>query len=278
MWPVAVLAGNGSPQVSRAPEDRVPILLYHSVSSEAEPLDAPFTLAPALFREHLEMLQSWGANTLTVSEFVEHIRLERPVPRRSVLITFDDAYADTVEVAVPILLELGMTATVYVTTGFVDQTVRSKKMISWREVRSLHECGFEVGAHSESHRELDTVPRAQAQAEVQGPKQRLEQELSAPIRSYAYPHGYYTPALQRLVATSAYTSASAVRNAVSHPADDIYALSRLMMYTTTATGDLHQMVVEGKAPLSRPGRSMATRGWRVYRRVRQLSAAQGRHL
>ncbi len=264
--------------MTRAPDDRVPILLYHSVSTEAEPLDVPFTLSPTLFREHLELLRSWGVNTLTVSKFVEHIRLERPLPKRSVVITFDDAYVDTVDVALPILLDLGMTATVYVTTGFVDQTVRGKQMISWRGVRSLHECGFEVGAHSTNHLELDTVPHAQALAEVRGPKQRLEEELSAPIRSYAYPHGYYTPALQRLVATSAYTSACAVRNAVSHPADDVYALSRLMMYTTTAPSDLHRMIVQGKAPLSRPGRSMATRGWRVYRCVRhQLSAAQGRH-
>lgn len=205
----------------------MPILLYHSVGSEAEPLDAPFTLTPGLFREHLDLLRSYGAHTLTVSEFVEHIRMGRSLPERTILITIDDAYANTVDAVLPILLEFGMTATVYVTTGYVDRVIRGMRMISWRGVRTLHECGFEVGAHSVTHPELDTVQSKQAVDEVRLPKQRLEDELAAPVHSYAYPHGYYTRGLQRLVATSAYTSAAAVRNEVSHPGDDIYALSRL---------------------------------------------------
>ena len=251
-----------------AAEPRVPILLYHSISSSAEPEDAPFTLDAAQFRDHLEMLRAWGANTLTVSKFVEHIRLSQPLPDRTTIITFDDAYADTVDAAMPILLELGMTATIYVTTGYVDEKIRGKDMISQRGVRTLHECGFEVGAHSVTHPQLDLIPAERALAEVRESKQQLEDTLSAPVLSYAYPHGYYTRALQRMVATSAYTSASAVRNAVSHPADDVYALSRLMLRNSTTTQDLHRMLVDGKAPLARPGRTLKTRGWHAYRRLR----------
>jgi peptidoglycan/xylan/chitin deacetylase (PgdA/CDA1 family) len=72
--------------------------------------------------------------------------------------------------------------------------------LSWDEVRQLHEQGHTIGAHSETHAILTTLPLAEAQSEILRSVTRVSEELGAPCASFAFPNGNYTEELARYAA------------------------------------------------------------------------------
>src|SRR5690606_34218981 len=80
----------------------VPVLMYHHVS----PSPGMVTTSPARFEQHIAWLRREGWSALTADEFAGHLA-GRPVPPKSVLITFDDGYLDNWLYAHPILQRHG---------------------------------------------------------------------------------------------------------------------------------------------------------------------------
>jgi len=116
----------------------------------------------------------------------------------TLVITFDDGYADNAEVAAPILDALGLSATFFVTTGvmgsehrfFWDQALAATPpLMNWNQVRELHAAGFGIGSHTVSHARLSVTRGAALEHELQASRSRLESELGAPVLDFAYPFG-----------------------------------------------------------------------------------------
>jgi peptidoglycan/xylan/chitin deacetylase (PgdA/CDA1 family) len=256
---------------------RVPILLYHSVSDDPPPWIAPFALAPAAFDRQLELICASGMTALTVTDYAAGLEDPATLPERPVLITFDDGLADFRDAALPALQRAGLPVTLFVTTGFVEglpaAAGTARPTGPWLDVpalRDLRDQGVELGAHSHSHPQLDTLSREAVRAELGRPKEILEELLGAPVPTFAYPHGYHGPVVRRLVEETGYSAACAVKNAFSSPADDRFALARLTIGADTSLEELQHWLDGSGAPLA-PGRERAkTRGWRAYRRGRAL--------
>jgi peptidoglycan/xylan/chitin deacetylase (PgdA/CDA1 family) len=248
----------------------VPILMYHSVSDRAHPTDLPYTVTPDEFRRHVEVLQAWGARTLSVADYAARLRGGQVLPERSAIVTVDDAYADTAEELLPALSAAGLSATVFVTTGTVGRRVRESRMIEWGQITDLHRAGFEIGSHSHHHIELDMVDPVRAREEMATSRTILEDHLSAPVTTFAYPHGCYTNRLRTEAAHSGYVAACGVKHRLSHPGDDLYALARLIIYRGTEPSSLLAMI-EGRS--ARPATTRVPlwrHAWRLGRKARAL--------
>jgi hypothetical protein len=90
------------------------------------------------------------------------------------------------------------------------------------------------------------------------------------VTSFAYPYGYHSRAVRRAVVDAGYTSACAVKNALSHPDDDVFAIARVLVERTTGVAGIDDLL-EGRGwPMSWRGERLRTRGWRAYRRVRHV--------
>ena len=99
--------------------NRLLILCYHWLSYKDEHEADPLYVTPAFFRRRLERLRDGGFTVLRLDDALE--RLARgDLPPRSVAITFDDGTRDFAELAVPLLREFGMPATVYVSTYYCE--------------------------------------------------------------------------------------------------------------------------------------------------------------
>lgn len=246
----------------------IPILLYHSVSEHPSASIAPYTVDSVTFHRHLDVVAAGGATTLTVSEMLAALAAGT-VPERSVLVTFDDGYRDTLTVAAPALAARGMTSTVYVTTGVVGGTSPGgDPMLGWPEVSELAALGHEIGAHSHTHPQLDTLPIAAMRREVAGSRSRLQDRSGLPVDSFAYPHGYSDARVRRVVREAGFTSACSVKNALSSPADPALTLSRLMVMATTTDDQVAGWLAGSGAPVGRRDERLPTRGWRWWRRAR----------
>ncbi len=96
---------------------RLSILIYHRVLKQKDEL-FPGIVDAETFRWQMELVSNYF-NVLPLSDAVELMNTNS-LPDGALCITFDDGYADNAEVALPILKKLGLSATFFVTTGFLD--------------------------------------------------------------------------------------------------------------------------------------------------------------
>lgn len=245
-------------------EASVPILLYHGVvGGRADGLDVSLDD----LRRHLEVVLASGRRPQRISELVR--ALPNAAAGAPVAVTFDDGMADFCEAAWPLLSELGVPVTLYVTSGLVGGTHEGRPMSSWRQLEDLRDAGVEIGSHSHHHVPLDLVGEQRAALELVNSKLVLEDRLGIEVASFAYPYGYHTATVKRLVERVGYTSACAVKNALSHVADDRFALARYTVTAATGADTVERLLAGGGAPRAWSGERLRTRVWRSYRRARQ---------
>lgn len=103
-----------SPAGSRA---KLSILIFHRVRPAPDPLFPGDPDVPR-FREQMRWVSSWF-HVLPLTEAVERFK-QGTLPARAAAITFDDGYADNYTLAWPVLRDLGLTATCFVASGFLD--------------------------------------------------------------------------------------------------------------------------------------------------------------
>jgi hypothetical protein len=94
----------------------------------------------------------------------------------------------------------------------------------------------------------------------------LEDHLGVMIDSFAYPHGYHTRAIKDMVRLAGFSSASAVKNALSGPRDDVYAIARILIPGDAPVEQLDQLM-RRSSPAPRYER-LQTKAWRAVRRAR----------
>ena len=248
----------------------IPLLLYHSVSEEHDPRFQEWAVHPDLFAAHMAYLADEGYQALTVRDLVAGRARHEALSARPVVVTFDDGFADFHTAAWPVLRRHGMTATVFIATGYIGATsgwlATERPMMTWEQVAELAQDGVECAAHGHDYLQLDTVPAARAWTDIVRSKRELERVVGS-VTSFAYPHGYYTRRLQHQVAQAGFTSACGVRDALSPPGDDRFALARVVVRGGTDVDGLRRALGGRPARGARPVRRAA---WRTVRRTRRV--------
>jgi peptidoglycan/xylan/chitin deacetylase (PgdA/CDA1 family) len=259
----------------------IPILLYHSVGHNAPEGLAPFVMDPDRFASHMGLLSERGYHGITVSELCDRLDQGAAMSSDTVVVTFDDGLADFDEYAWPVLRSHGLAATMYVVSGHVGADAEwlgrfgpAPRMLSWEQIRRLDAEGCEIGAHSATHRELDTIPRQELVDEVRGSRSTLAMGLGHPVRSFAYPHGYHDRAVKDAAKRAGFDSACAVRNMLSSPTDDRFALARITIDATWDAARLARVLDGGDLRVAPRHEQLRTIGWRTYRRSRQRLASR----
>lgn len=244
----------------------IPILMYHSISASSNPPFERWAVSPELFDEHLAYLSQQGYTALTVTELTKARAGDGvALPERPVLLTFDDAYADFYEDAYPALQRHGFSATLYVPTAYVggacewlrEEGETTRAMVTWDQLSEMSANGIECGGHSHAHVQMDAIPFSAADNEIRQSKALLEEHLGHEVLSFAYPHGWTTGVVKRMVRAAGYTSACAVKNMLSAPTDDPFELARLVVTGSTSTDDLEQLMARRVTPLEVTLRNVA---------------------
>ncbi len=178
-----------------------------------------------------------GIQTLSLDAAYECLR-DRRVPRRAILLTFDDAFDETVERASRALLERDMQAAVFAPAGLLGQEVRLEhprlaiagaetgRVASAEALRRWASQGLDVGSHSLSHSDLTALAPDEIRRQVSESKVRLEDVLSRQIDDFCYPFALHNAAARQEVAAAGFRAAYAGEP----PVDDLFAVPRMMIF------------------------------------------------
>jgi peptidoglycan/xylan/chitin deacetylase (PgdA/CDA1 family) len=255
------------------PTRTVPVLLYHSVCTDPAPLMREWAITPERFREHLAFLDDRGYRTLTVTDYVSRLRAaDGALPDKLALVTFDDGFADFETSAAPALVDAGIAATLYVSTAYVGGVSSwlgpdgEQPMLTWDAIERVAAMGIEIGAHAHHHWALDELDDDGAEMEIGVSKKLLDRHLGTPIRSFAYPHGYHSRKIKAMVRRAGFDNACGVKEALSGPGDDEFALARIMLRGDASVEQLDALMRDSsRAPRHE---RLQTKAWRVARRTR----------
>jgi peptidoglycan/xylan/chitin deacetylase (PgdA/CDA1 family) len=217
----------------------LPILMYHSISDDAEPNHSPYyktTTRPALFAQHLRWLNDAGFRSVGLDDGIRIAQQGNGAQEKAVVITFDDGFRDFYDSAFPALTAQGHTATVFLPTAFIGesrQTFKGRECLTWKEVRELRARGIQFGSHSVNHPVLYETPWGEIENQLAFSKTKLEQELGEKVASFAYPYAFpqqdqrFADTFKQLLRQQDYRYSVTTMIGRVQSGDDLFSLKRL---------------------------------------------------
>ena len=168
----------------------LPILLYHKVSLHHN--DALTISADRLDRQ-LVYVMSTGYTPVSFQDLKEFVDGRRPLPAKPVLVTFDDGYLSTYELAYPLLVKHQVKATVFLPAAFIGGVngwdAGSEPLMSYDTIRQIAGALIEFGLHSYRHENYQSYSAAQVEADLSRCVRALEENGCPFTPVFAYPYG-----------------------------------------------------------------------------------------
>ncbi len=216
--------------------------MYHRISTDDKRHpDYYWSVTQSQLRRHLWLLQKWGYTCISFEDHSLSRRGELVLPKKPVILTFDDGYSDVYKYALPVLKEFGVRATVFV---LGDRSIRSNSWdypVKYSQVSllnddmivELHKAGFEIGSHSMTHADLTVMSRKTAWDEIVDSKASLENLLKSPVTTFAYPFGATNPDIEHLVSSAGYEYGCGSFSGPPRFSTDLFNIRRTLITNTT---------------------------------------------
>jgi peptidoglycan/xylan/chitin deacetylase (PgdA/CDA1 family) len=296
---------------------RVLVMSYHRATEDfarsAQEALPSLLVSSSTLRRQIEQVARTH-DVVSLSDAARILAEPRGAAGRDVaVVTFDDGYADNHAVALPVLRDLRVPATVFVATGFTGTARRmahdriyaslvelgrrgvlpdgaglapsaqsllsacaepgpaatldrliarlphekllhvtealeartglreqdlppGSRLLDWDEIRALDAAGIDIGGHSVNHAVLANLPLAEARREVAGCRDQLAERLGRPPRHFAYPNGYHTPSVRRVVAEEGFLTAATTEDRENLRGRELHAMRRKVLWENSTLG------------------------------------------
>jgi len=146
-----------------------------------------------VFFWQMKYLKENHYRVISMKMLLEHLKYKRALPKKSIVITFDDGYKSVYDTAFPLLKLYGFTASLFIYTDFVA----GGSAMTWNQIRELKDAGFEIGSHTLSHtdlavkkpKEFEKVYIKRVTSEIVRSKEILDKKLNQDTTLIAFPYG-----------------------------------------------------------------------------------------
>ena len=244
-------------------------LMYHEIELpkrplvQSEPGYVRYIVSQDAFHSQMNWLQQNGWRGLSVGEALSY------PAGKSVAITFDDGTETDLIAAAPILKEKNYNATFYVTSGFLNKN----GYMSSSQLKELFSLGFEIGCHSMTHPDLDSISDAAQKSEVIQARARLEDIIGKKVEHFSCPGGRYNTTTLSLAKQSGYRSLATSHVHANSPTTDPFQLGRAVIMRDTNEATFQQICMGNtlwKMRLAESTRGIVRNflGTSLYNRVR----------
>jgi peptidoglycan/xylan/chitin deacetylase (PgdA/CDA1 family) len=209
------------------------ILMYHAVGEHGEQ-PGRYLIPARRFARQMAWLRRRRYPVLPLEVLARYRAENRLPPARSMVLTFDDGYADNLTMAYPVLRQHEFPATIFLVSQAVGGVngwdtageLAGRPLLSWPDIEALQEGGITVGAHTRHHPALTEIPDDQLEGEVAGSRADLTRQLGRSVELFAYPHGRHDARVQTAVAGAGYLCACCSYAGLNDPSVPQFALRR----------------------------------------------------
>lgn len=175
----------------------IPVLIYHDIATSTQLSDS-YTVERSLLARELDHLRSNGYTPMTFFT-AETLRAERKLPKKPIIITFDDALPGQL-FALDELRSRTIPATFFIPSSLVGDAAH----LRWDDVRAIAAAGMEIGGHTANHVRVGEINETGLENEIVGDKNHIEAELGKTITVFAYPFREPTDVAQSYVDKAGY--------------------------------------------------------------------------
>jgi peptidoglycan/xylan/chitin deacetylase (PgdA/CDA1 family) len=217
----------------------VPILMYHLVNTPPPGTAYPELWVPAeAFRAQVQALAGAGYHGVTLDQVLANWQHRIALPAKPIVFSFDDGYGSQVRNAMPILRSFGW-------PGVLNLEVKNLSVaggITTAQVRRLMKAGWEIDAHTLTHRDLTTLDPATVRHEVGGSRTALRRIFHVPVDGFAYPAGRYDATAEAAVRQAGFRAAVTTEPGLARIDADRAALPRIRVNGTDSASAVLQAV------------------------------------
>ena len=233
---------------------RLLVLCYHAIEDQSDdPVLAPYGVPPKRFVDQLDSLTRRGFSFISPDQLAAFVRSKAPLPRRPVLLTFDDGHAGLLDVARNQLRPRGIQALAFVVTNVPSGTnewdqaygARTLRLLTNEERKETESLGVEIGSHSRTHREMPLLTDRERRLEARGSSADLVSAGLRPPRFFAYPFGARNEDSRKAVAEAGFLAAFGLSYRRASQASDVFDLPRVMILSTDGN---HRFWMKTAAP------------------------------
>ncbi len=206
---------------------QIPILIYHYVEYVKDPRDTirkSLDIIPPIFEAQVATLKDSGYTFLTPIDINLVLEGRRTLPKKPVILSFDDGYEDFYTDVMPILIKYKVKAVQYVISDFVD----TPNYLKTKQVFDIKKSGLiEIACHTMHHPALAKSSLSDAIHEIGGCKKQMLEKFGVHAVSFAYPYGSYDPFLFPILKNAGFKNATTTEPGTEISGSNIYNIPRL---------------------------------------------------
>ncbi|HEX9877370.1 MAG TPA: glycosyltransferase [Gammaproteobacteria bacterium] len=213
----------------------VHILCYHAIADLSGSVSEPYGVRPERFRAQIGALQRHGYHFISAGEFLRFLSNGAGLPKRALLLTFDDCYQSLHDAALPVLRDLGVPAVAFAVSGKIGASndwdahlgAPTLALADSAALGKLERSGIAIGSHSRTHRNLTKLSDDELWREVNQPPQELRSKGLAPLALFAYPYGEHDQRTRNAVQIAGFEAAVTTEPGIVGVDQNRYRLPRV---------------------------------------------------
>ena len=205
----------------------IPIIMYHSIDEKSAV--TKLSVSPESFERQMYFLKRGNYNVIRLEDLPDLMKNGR-IPKKTIVITFDDGFENNYTYAFPVLKKLGIPATVFISPGLVGK----EGYLTWSQVIEMSESGvFSIGSHAMTHAYLPGSTEQKLDIEISDSKRAIESHTRKDIYSFCYPIGGFNDYVRDKVKDAGYRIAVATNPGKDYPDHDVFAMKRVRISRTS---------------------------------------------
>ena len=207
----------------------ISVLMYHSVAHN----NVFFTVKLEMFEKQMQYLKDKNYNVIKLSDLISLLESNEELPKKTVILTFDDGFEDNYINVFPVLKKYNFPATIFLVTGLVNKEMNNSqniplKILNWEQINEMHQSGLiDFQPHTVNHQELN-------KEEIINSKKEIEERLNKKCEFFAYPRGICNDEIIDILKDNGFKASRTLKNGKVKKGDDLFKLKRISVNSTTS--------------------------------------------
>ncbi len=232
----------GESLANKALSKKIPVLMYHCITKD-EDLANSNSLYVTLekFEKDLKYLKDKGYTSIFAKD------IDKELPQKPVVITFDDGYKDNYIYGYPLLKKYNFKATIFILAYTFDEEMSHK--LSWEEAGYLAKSGImDIQSHTYDlhyenedgtvameflENETEEEYRSRILKDIEIMNNRFDKYIGYRPEVFAYPYGKYTKTSEEVLKEAGYKASFTTEKRIGNNRESLYLFPRIAVYQKT---------------------------------------------